>query len=229
MPAIYLIRHGQASFEAEDYDQLSTMGERQSQLLGASLKQRRLKPAHAFSGTMRRHQQTASHCLSAMDASLSLQTLPALNEYDHRAIIAAHTPRYADTTVMRAEMAQQAEPWRAFQKFYSAAVERWMNPDYASDYQEPWNQFRQRCLDGLQQVVDASDASENVLVFTSGGPIMAVCQHLLGLSPAQSLQMNWLLLNSGVTQLQRKANGYRLSSFNEHAHIEADSELLTYR
>jgi len=39
---IYLVRHGQASFGAEDYDELSDLGARQSRLLGgwlASLKQ----------------------------------------------------------------------------------------------------------------------------------------------------------------------------------------------
>ena len=33
MAAIYLVRHGQASFGAVDYDQLSARGEQQAQLL----------------------------------------------------------------------------------------------------------------------------------------------------------------------------------------------------
>ena len=38
MAAIYLVRHGQASFGAADYDQLSARGEQQAQLLGQWLK-----------------------------------------------------------------------------------------------------------------------------------------------------------------------------------------------
>ena len=34
MTTIYLIRHGQASFGQQNYDQLSNKGERQAQLLG---------------------------------------------------------------------------------------------------------------------------------------------------------------------------------------------------
>jgi broad specificity phosphatase PhoE len=34
MGNIYLVRHGQASFGAENYDQLSTLGQQQSQRLG---------------------------------------------------------------------------------------------------------------------------------------------------------------------------------------------------
>jgi len=35
MAELYLIRHGQASFGAEDYDQLSSLGKTQCELLGA--------------------------------------------------------------------------------------------------------------------------------------------------------------------------------------------------
>ncbi|MDZ4123020.1 MAG: phosphoglycerate mutase family protein, partial [Hydrogenophaga sp.] len=34
MGTLYLVRHGQASFGADDYDQLSEMGQRQSRRLG---------------------------------------------------------------------------------------------------------------------------------------------------------------------------------------------------
>ncbi|EPM78754.1 hypothetical protein A249_34210, partial [Pseudomonas syringae pv. actinidiae ICMP 18804] len=37
MGSIYLIRHGQASFGADDYDVLSPVGIRQSRVLGAHL------------------------------------------------------------------------------------------------------------------------------------------------------------------------------------------------
>ncbi len=37
MGQIYLVRHGQASFGSADYDQLSTLGAEQAQMLGGSL------------------------------------------------------------------------------------------------------------------------------------------------------------------------------------------------
>ena len=37
MSAIHLVRHGQASFGADDYDLLSALGERQSRVLGQAL------------------------------------------------------------------------------------------------------------------------------------------------------------------------------------------------
>jgi broad specificity phosphatase PhoE len=42
MGQLYLIRHGQASFGAEDYDNLSELGHQQAQQLGAYFKQKNL-------------------------------------------------------------------------------------------------------------------------------------------------------------------------------------------
>ena len=44
MPALYLIRHGQASFGAEDYDQLSDLGMRQSQHVGEYFSAQGIQP-----------------------------------------------------------------------------------------------------------------------------------------------------------------------------------------
>ena len=58
MGVVYLIRHAQASFGAADYDQLSTLGERQARLLGEVLVPRLARVDAAYAGTMRRHQQS---------------------------------------------------------------------------------------------------------------------------------------------------------------------------
>jgi hypothetical protein len=59
MGTLYLVRHGQASFGADDYDQLSELGRRQSVRLGEYLARQQ---GHAFdavlTGTLRRHAQT---------------------------------------------------------------------------------------------------------------------------------------------------------------------------
>ena len=59
MGAIYLVRHGQASFGAAEYDALSPLGVEQAGILGAALKQRGLSFDRIVSGPMRRHRQTA--------------------------------------------------------------------------------------------------------------------------------------------------------------------------
>ena len=66
MAAIFLLRHGQASFGESDYDRLSPLGIEQARLLGAALAGCNLRSPQFISGGMRRHQETLSECLGAM-------------------------------------------------------------------------------------------------------------------------------------------------------------------
>ena len=58
MGTLYLVRHGQASFGAQDYDQLSELGQRQSQRLGEYFQHKGLRFGQVLTGTLKRHQQT---------------------------------------------------------------------------------------------------------------------------------------------------------------------------
>ena len=94
MGHIYLIRHGQASLGAEDYDQLSPLGQRQSERLGQYLRQRSdelgLQWDAVLMGSLRRHRQTWEGI--AQGAGWTQHTplvWPGLNEYDSEALLAA--------------------------------------------------------------------------------------------------------------------------------------------
>ena len=54
MPVIYLIRHGQASFGAENYDALSDAGWEQSRILGRHLREQNLGAPRVVCGAMQR-------------------------------------------------------------------------------------------------------------------------------------------------------------------------------
>ena len=60
MPLICLVRHGQASFGAEDYDVLSDLGREQARSLGEELRRRDLRDPLVVSGTLRRQRDTAA-------------------------------------------------------------------------------------------------------------------------------------------------------------------------
>ena len=60
MSQVLLVRHGQASWGADDYDVLSERGVEQSGVLGAALAARGIEPTVLVSGAMRRHHQTAA-------------------------------------------------------------------------------------------------------------------------------------------------------------------------
>ena len=63
MGVLLLVRHGQASFGADDYDVLSPTGRDQGRLLGRWLADRKVEPTVVLRGDMRRHRETAEAML----------------------------------------------------------------------------------------------------------------------------------------------------------------------
>jgi broad specificity phosphatase PhoE len=92
MPTLYLVRHGQASFGAADYDNLSPLGEQQSQQLGQYFQSKNLRFDAVYAGTLRRHAQTYSGIAQGMNSDQTPWLRPGLNEYDSDAVLAAIHP-----------------------------------------------------------------------------------------------------------------------------------------
>ncbi|MES0872955.1 histidine phosphatase family protein [Sinimarinibacterium thermocellulolyticum] len=230
MGAILLIRHGQASFGAGDYDQLSATGFTQSRVLGESLKQRVLKVDQVLTGGMRRHRQTAETALAAMGVDTKIEDDAGWAEYDHVAVIAAHRPEWADQTRMMAELNKLPNPRRAFQQEFEQATARWIGGLHDDNYPESWRAFCVRVQQALQRLHARLGKSQTALVFTSGGPISAVAQQLLHLSDANTLRLNWTLANAAISKLIYSERALYLSTLNDHAHFEgARADLITYR
>lgn len=229
MGTIYLIRHGQASFGAGDYDQLSTLGTEQAGVLGRALAARGVTPDLVVCGELRRHRQTAQGCLAAMPLAAQWQEDPAWNEYDHEMMIEAYRPRFRDKALMMAELAATPNPRRAFQDIFAESMKRWISGEHDADYAETWRGFCDRVETGVQRLRETLGRSKTALVFTSGGPITAVVRERLALTDLHAAQLNWTLANAAVTKLIYSERGLYLSSFNEHAHFEHDSRLISYR
>lgn len=85
MATLFLVRHGQASFGADDYDRLSDVGHRQSRLLGEYLADRAVRPVRVMTGTLLRQRQTwegiAEGLASRGIACAEPLVRPGLDEY----------------------------------------------------------------------------------------------------------------------------------------------------
>lgn len=230
MGAIYLIRHGQASFGAADYDKLSKLGEDQSRVLGLSLRQRLPKPDAVYCGSMLRHRETAAACLAAMQLEHERCESAGFNEYDHDEVVLRHKPEYADRKRLMADMAKAENPRRAFQDMFAQAIARWVGGQYNGEYKESWTGFRIRCTEALDTVIKALGPSKSALVFTSGGPVTAIVQQLLQIPDSQIFKINWTLANCGITKILYSDRGLYLSTLNDHSHFEGEhAKLVTYR
>jgi broad specificity phosphatase PhoE len=245
MGQIYLVRHGQASFGAADYDRLSRHGIEQSRTLGAWFAASKQTFNAVVTGSLRRHRQTAEACLLAMPEApppAQWRTDPGFDEYDHTEVLERHAPQMRDPIAAKDALDAEENPKKAFQKVFAQAMERWMGGRHDADYRESWPQFRGRCIDALRRIVEGAGASQSIIVFTSGGPIAAICQHVLGFPDARAADVNFSLANSSVTKLLFRSghagapgkNGtipVGLSYLNNFAHLEqsGEAQAITYR
>ncbi len=230
MGSLYLIRHGQASFGQTDYDALSSQGQEQARILGQALQQRGIRFHRALQGSMLRHQQTARLCLAEMSNAPPLQTDERWNEFDHQAIMKALHPDFEDAAKVQTFLKSSKDPARAFHKEFEKAMQRWMSGTQDEDYPETWQQFKQRCALAVQSLLMTADPSENILAFTSGGPISGLMGHCLELSDAAILRLNGAIVNASITRLPFKEHQLFVAFFNDYAHFErADTSLITHR
>lgn len=232
MGAIYLIRHGQASFGQANYDKLSPIGERQAVRLGEHLKEAGIEFDLVFSGTLERQIRTAELALTAAyPAGLGSRHV-AFNEFDHEGVTRAHVIELAKEDPLVADfVANRIDRLENFQKVFEKVVARWTSEQYPVEGIETWSQFRERVWNGLRQVIAEAGRSKDIAIFTSGGPITAILHKVLRSTPEVAFEMNWAIANASITRLLYNGQKISLSYFNHFSYLQQgkDHSLVTYR
>jgi broad specificity phosphatase PhoE len=239
VPTVLLVRHGQASFGAADYDVLSAVGRRQAEIVAASLAERGYRPARLLSGTLRRQRETAAAfagepgatgTTAGEDAGPELEIEPRWDEYDPDEVLRHHSP-----TAVRLEGEGEdgaAEPLtnRAFQAVLEPALDDWVATGEGSPTAQTWPQFSAAGAAALAELSAGLAPGQTAVVVTSGGAIAAVVGTLLGAAVPVFGALNRVLVNASVTKLAIGSTGTNVVSFNDHSHLEAvDRALVTYR
>ncbi|MGH3347977.1 MAG: histidine phosphatase family protein, partial [Nocardioides sp.] len=209
MGQILVVRHGQASFGADDYDVLSDTGEEQARVVGRT--QAGLAPDLVVHGSLVRQRRTAEIAAEAAGWGAPLKEDRRWNELESLAQFAAvsGSPEGLDT--------------EEFQRWYDAAMARWTGGEHDADYAESFLGFGGRCNAALADVA----AAGTVVAFTSGGPIAAIVAELLaGGAPTYGRLLPGIV-NAGITRVIFGRPGQTLLTFNEHQHLAP--ELVTYR
>lgn len=228
MASIYLVRHGQASFGAANYDQLSPLGERQCRLLGEWWRARGIDAGRVLCGPMHRHRQSFDNFSAGYGQARVASDVPGLAEFDHENVIEVHRPEFADKAAMVKFIAEHPTPRQAFHEFFTHAVTRWHSGGLDHEYNEPWPHFRDRVVAAFRDMLKQGG---DMTVFTSGGAIAVILQDLLGLDNHRCFALNGLIANSSVTRILYRADEATLHTFNSTAHLDVHDEpaLITYR
>ena len=213
MATLYLVRHGQASFGAADYDQLSPLGHQQCLQLGRYFKARGIRFTAVITGTLQRQVQSAAAIAEGLGEVQQPVRLPGLNEYDSHAVIAAVHPQAlakADTP------AQYRQHFRVLRQGLSAWMDGTAQPAGMPTYAD--------FVAGVDAALDQARAvtAGDVLMVSSGGPIATAVGRVLQTPPQTTIELNLRIRNSAVTEFVFNPKRHSLLSFNGLPHLDAD-------
>jgi broad specificity phosphatase PhoE len=211
MGTLYLVRHGQASFGAEDYDRLSDLGHRQCAQLGAWMQARGLRFEGVLRGTLRRHRESLAALASALPGLPDAVEWPGLNEYDSEAVVrsvhAGELPR-PDTP----------EAYRQHFRLLREGLARWMAGEVQPEGMPSWAGFLQGVTSALDHVRTRHEG--DVLLVSSGGPIATAVAHVLQAPPATAIELNLRIRNSALTEFAFTPKRHMLVTYNTLPHLD---------
>ena len=155
MGVVLLVRHGQASFGADDYDVLSETGWEQSRLLGAWLSERKVTPDAVLRGDMRRHRETAEGMAAGGGWATDIEVDAGWNEFDHLAVV--ETLQRSGAAAFPADLELDRDlDRREFQRVFELAVTRWTGGEYDGEYPESYVAFVARVRAALDRACTAA-------------------------------------------------------------------------
>jgi len=231
MSTLYLVRHGQASFGTDNYDQLSATGLEQVRILGTYFIERGERIDRIYSGALDRQRATADILAAALGIEHPVHIEPAFDEYDSDAILRCYAGSLTAAELTEAGWPALKTDRRRFQYFLENAARAWVDARIAGDTLLPWLSFHGRIVTGLQNIMSTQGRSKTIIVSTSGGVIGTIVAHVLGLANHMAVELNWAVHNASITRLIYNADKVTLSMFNGLPHLDRDGrrELITYR
>ena len=229
MSELFLVRHAQASFGSSNYDQLSELGMRQSEWLGAHFASIRIHFDRLICGDMERHRQTLFGICKNMNLSVDDRVeLCGLNEYDFSDLIAAFSDQFPENSRLlesQADRSSKEKHYRLLRDVLSA----W-GRDEIADVRETWHVFSDRVLGARKQIQALARAGEKVLAVGSGGSNSTFMGQVLKAPTETIFDLNLQSKNTGINRYFYNQTKITLVGFNGVPHLEMPERLkyVTY-
>ncbi len=249
MGTLYLVRHGQASFGAADYDNLSDLGHQQAVRLGEYFKSKGLQFDCVLMGSLRRHAQTyAGICQGAgfdmlAPSSAGQHSAVSTGESEVHAVTNVGTPliwhglnEYDSEAVIKTVHSEplsterSPENYRHHFRLLKIGLAAWMNGSAQPVGMPSYPDFLKGITSALDHVRQQFAANENskVLIVSSGGPISTAVGHVLGTAPETTIELNLRIRNSSVTEFAFTPKRHMLMTYNTLPHLEELPGWVTY-
>jgi broad specificity phosphatase PhoE len=215
MATIFLVRHGQASFGAANYDCLSGKGRQQALWLGEYFRERGVRFRRVVAGSLVRQQDTAAAILDGMRDAAGMPTIEThvgFNEYDGEALYREHTGG-AD------HLAHQNGDYHDYWRTFRAAYHAW-TLDQLAGMPETWAEFGARIRGGLALAAEGATREDAILLVSSGGAIGRAVADLLGAPARTAIELNLQFRNTAFCEIICGRDTLRLLSFNNLPHLE---------
>lgn len=230
MGRLLIVRHAQASFLADNYDQLSELGYVQSSLLGKFLADSSIAFDRVIIGSLLRHRQTAEAAGKEYKKKGHKWIMDTFREFDEH-----QGPEVVQQVLANKGFFQQEDygnathsPTHLIKKQYFSAfqeiTQKWIQEDASIGHEqfESWKAFRLRVKKGLNRLIEESNRGDTILLFTSGGPVAAVLGEALELSEGKTLEMSWIVNNTSVSEFLFSKQRFSLKSFNLVSHLSPE-------
>lgn len=235
MATIYLIRHGQASFGADDYDKLSELGRRQAEVTGHYLRDCGITIDAAYSGTLQRQRETAQLALASQPVAVTHKLDPRFNEVNNDEHLEYLIPHVVKTQPhIQQLMDKGLSSSKDYQKVIDAVFNYWVSPECRETAIQSWADYSGGVRDGLADVMREQGGGKTVAIFTSGGTIATAVSQVLGLGGEHAYKYYEPVFNCSITQLFYSGDKVSLSYFNDRSFLQLlgsqlGENLVSYR
>jgi broad specificity phosphatase PhoE len=227
---IVLVRHGQASFEGDNYDRLSGIGAQQARILGRYFSDRNIMFHHAVCGDMVRHVESLDGILEPMEATPAptRSVHSGLNEYDFRTLVSRFI-EYQPGNELVTALSKDGSDKKAYYRLLRLVLRTWSRDELAR-CGESWSEFVERVVAARLAIEAAATKGRRVLVVASGGSISSIIGQVLGLSPDKIFDLNLQVYNTSISRLFVGSSKASLASFNEIPHLANPEQIrfVTY-
>ena len=230
MSTITIIRHGQASFGAEDYDNLSDLGKKQSIVLGQYFKDRDNFDS-VYVGPCKRHRQTYEGIKEGAGNDFPEPIfMDNFNEYPAFELLKYWTPILKEKRPDFQELfnVPSNEGKIQYKQIFNFIVHAWAKGELEADQIESFDSFESRVVDGIEKIISREGRQKNIAIVTSGGPVSISMKLALSLDPINTLNLGWVVANSSFSEYRYTDKKISLVKFNAWPHIQS-KELLTFR